>query len=856
MTKNTKKALIPSPEYNQFKIIENPLRPISTTKNEKITLGNSIKDCYKFLNPHLKYLCYFNGKKLKTEKHKETKIKKSDTILFSAMLLGSGNDEKDRNKQKVGAKIAGLALIVVGAIYGNPYLIYAGVGLLSWGLITPPEVPTPEQNAQSVQQSNLSAGLNRARLGQAIPVHYGRNKFFPDLITPYYSRYENNEQVVYSLMLIGQGIYEIEGVFLNNTKISYYKGAQYKIIGENDTLDIFQTNVVILEEVNRIVFNDFFEEFIGPFPFTKKISAVEIDVSIPFISTAGANYVIETEVRKINEDGTPNGDWISLGNEAIVSASPYTNKSLLYDLIEFTYYEIQCKATTVGDDKLYWIAAKGITDEKINIPQTITDEAVSKTAWLEGDIFTQDYYDNFKAIIFFNFPNGIWGTRRWRLDAPDGAETGTDGTGAVSLAIQIQYKKWDLDDNLITDWTDINQFFYLLGNRTESIQQYTEFDLEGQGKYQFRFQRINPYPPSYTRAYHDGNNNNIVNVTVNNTIDSWFSDVEQIYVDGDYRIRYWFNESTTDFADFSNLDIKSTVNATNPYPNYTLIESKLIADSQLGSASNLKLNVVFQRKLSQWNPSTGWSIPMLTNSIVWAALDALKNDKYGASIPDEKLDLQAFYDLEQIYQARGDEFCFTFDRAQSFWEALRLICRVGRAEPINENNIYTIIRDHLQTTSSLLLTSRRQLGKNPFTISQVLQHKVDGVTLSFLENQTFKEKSISVTPTGEKPNKPAMLMLSGCPTESQARREALYIARDNAYRRLNLVIETELLGYIPSFGDFITVQLNDPKSGITGDIAGYDERNKAIKVSEPPVFGINDFSSGPFSTGISADGDP
>ena len=60
---------------------------------------------------------------------------------------------------------------------------------------------------------------------------------------------------------------------------------------------------------------------------------------------------------------------------------------------------------------------------------------------------------------------------------------------------------------------------------------------------------------------------------------------------------------------------------------------------------------------------------MLTNSIVWAALDALKNDKYGASIPDEKLDLQAFYDLEQIYQARGDEFCFTFDRAQSFWEA-------------------------------------------------------------------------------------------------------------------------------------------------------------------------------------------
>ena len=219
--------------------------------------------------------------------------------------------------------------------------------------------------------------------------------------------------------------------------------------------------------------------------------------------------------------------------ELIVSASPYTNKSFLYELKDFAYYEIQCKATTVGDDKLYWIAAKGITDEKINIPQTITDEAVSKTAWLEGDIFTQDYYDNFKAIIFFNFPNGIWGTRRWRLDAPDGEETGTDGIGAVSLAIQIQYKKWDLDDNLITDWTDINQFFYFLENRTESIQQYTEFDLEGQGKYQFRFQRINPYPPSYTRAYHDRNNNNIVNVTVNNTIDSWFSDVEQIYVDGD-----------------------------------------------------------------------------------------------------------------------------------------------------------------------------------------------------------------------------------------------------------------------------------------------------------------------------------
>ena len=528
-----------------------------------------------------------------------------------------------------------------------------------------------------------------------------------------------------------------------------------------------------------------------------------------------------------------------MGSETIVSSSPYTNKSFLYELEEFNYYEIQSKATTVGSDKIYWIAAKGITDEKIDIPQTITDDTISKTAWLEGDIFTQNYYDNFTAIIFFNFPNGMWGTRRWRLDTPDGAETGTDGTGTVSLGIQIQYKKWDLDDNLITDWTNINQFISTLENTTESFQDYAEFDLSGQGKYQFRFQRINPYPPSYTRAYRDEDIKIDVNVTVNNTIDSWFSDVEQIGVTGDRRIRYWFNESTTDFADFSALNIKSTVGATNPYPNYTLIESKLIADSQLGSASNLKLNVVFQRKLSQWNPSTGWSIPMLTNSIVWAALDALKNDKYGASIPDEKLDLQAFYDLEQIYQARGDEFCFTFDRAQSFWEALRLICRVGRAEPINENNIYTIIRDHLQTTSSLLLTSRRQLGKNPFTISQVLQHKVDGVTLSYLDNQTFKEKSISVTPTGEKPNKPAMLMLSGCPTESQARKEALYIARDNAYRRLNLVIETELLGYIPSFGDLITVQLNLPKWGITGDITGYDEQYKAIKVSEPLVFEEN-----------------
>ena len=57
--------------------------------------------------------------------------------------------------------------------------------------------------------------------------------------------------------------------------------------------------------------------------------------------------------------------------------------------------------------------------------------------------------------------------------------------------------------------------------------------MEGQGKYQFRFQRINPYPPSYTRHHDlDVNNNIAVNATVNNTIDSWFSAVEQIYVDG------------------------------------------------------------------------------------------------------------------------------------------------------------------------------------------------------------------------------------------------------------------------------------------------------------------------------------
>ena len=80
---------------------------------------------------------------------------------------------------------------------------------------------------------SLSVPQNVARIGQPIPVPYGKNLIVPDQATTPYSYFEANEQYVCQLMCIGQGEYDVHNVYLANTDVASFAAGivSYQVLG-------------------------------------------------------------------------------------------------------------------------------------------------------------------------------------------------------------------------------------------------------------------------------------------------------------------------------------------------------------------------------------------------------------------------------------------------------------------------------------------------------------------------------------------------------------------------------------------------------------------------------------------------
>lgn len=96
---------------------------------------------------------------------------------------------------------------------------------------------------------SLQGQGNHARLGQPIPVFYGRHIIYPDLAAMPYTRYENDDQILYQLHCIGQGKYDLESIRIEDTPISSFEEINYEVLAPGQTITLFDADVVTAPEV-------------------------------------------------------------------------------------------------------------------------------------------------------------------------------------------------------------------------------------------------------------------------------------------------------------------------------------------------------------------------------------------------------------------------------------------------------------------------------------------------------------------------------------------------------------------------------------------------------------------------------
>jgi len=276
-------------------------------------------------------------------------------------------------------------------------------------------------------------------------------------------------------------------------------------------------------------------------------------------------------------------------------------------------------------------------------------------------------------------------------------------------------------------------------------------------------------------------------------------------------------------------------------PNANFLALKMRANNQLSGLSQRRIALIIRRKLSMWNPDTGWGSIAETKSIAAALLDVLKNPVYGGTIPDSRIDLQTLHELNEVWTERADYFSGVFDRRITLWAALTTIARVGRARPVMRGSVFTFIRDSEQALP-VALFNMRNIQKGSFSIEyqMVTEDTPDSLELEYFDQTTWASQYVTMNVPGVsgEPLQPARVSMMGISTLAHAQREASYIVADAAYRRSIIRFVTEMEGYLPAFGDLIAVSHDITGWGRSGEIENW--ANPVARCSEELDWSVGD----------------
>lgn len=350
------------------------------------TTINRLVEIYQINNGNTPFICLVNGDPVLRAEWNSLKIRSNDHIAFINLLQGGGGGGS--NPLRVVGMVAlvvatvasyGAASAAWGTVWGATVAagVSIGGGMLINALVPPPK-PTLNGTSYTVSSQSptysLQAQGNQARLGNPIPVIYGRHLVYPDFASQPYYEYIDNEQYVYQLHCIGQGEYDIEKIMIEDTPISSFKEITYEILPPNTKNTMFAEDVVTSTEISgQELLKD---EIIGPFilnPSETTVSKIGIDVAFQrglyyandngSMSDKSVNWKVEA--RKIDDEDNALGEWFVLGQETFSSNSHNAiYKTYNYD-VENARYEVRATRLDEKDTssraghEIRWTSAKG-----------------------------------------------------------------------------------------------------------------------------------------------------------------------------------------------------------------------------------------------------------------------------------------------------------------------------------------------------------------------------------------------------------------------------------------------------------------------------------------------------------------
>jgi hypothetical protein len=215
-------------------------------------------------------------------------------------------------------------------------------GTLLVNAILPIQQPNTGQGGASPGSVySVTTSANQARLGQPIPVIYGRQPIFPDYAAQPYIRYVQNpllndgagggDQYFYALFTIGQGHYNIPAldIYIDDTPLSHFSDVAYVILPPGVLPTRVHANVSTAVEVagQPILSGRYTGGFAACRP-GQQADGIGIDVLFDRLGVAGddggigeQSATVRAEYRTIDDYGIATGAWALLTQQTITGAT-------------------------------------------------------------------------------------------------------------------------------------------------------------------------------------------------------------------------------------------------------------------------------------------------------------------------------------------------------------------------------------------------------------------------------------------------------------------------------------------------------------------------------------------------------
>lgn len=210
-----------------------------------------------------------NGEAVLRKDWRRRRIAANDNVRFMSYPMGGGGGKGA--KQIIGLvaliAVAALATAVSGGLaaglFGSAfaagtfgaYALGAAIGiggsLLINALIAPKQGATNDPSKSEDQIYSVSAQGNTARLGQPLPVWYGRLKAYPEFAATPWNEFVGNDQWLNVLLAPSMGSMSYEALYLDDTIFwtpgdgisASFPGAEVAFYEPGETVTLFPTNV-------------------------------------------------------------------------------------------------------------------------------------------------------------------------------------------------------------------------------------------------------------------------------------------------------------------------------------------------------------------------------------------------------------------------------------------------------------------------------------------------------------------------------------------------------------------------------------------------------------------------------------